>query len=357
VSNPVPSMEMLERADGRRIRERLSTNENEFRPAAGVEHAIVAAAGEAHRYPDCDHFALRHRLADMHVTAPELIRIGTGADGLLGEICRTYLEHGLTAVTTEGTYPTFDYFARTSGASVCYAPYREDRVDTGELARLAVATQAHVVYVAEPDNPTGAVLGRRELLALADALPRHTLLVIDGAYADYQAADDRPTTADIITRRALWVRSFSKAHALAGLRVGYALGAPELIATLAERAEHYAVSRIAEAAALAALDEESHLAQMVAHTEEGRRHYTRELAELGLRALPGTTNFVTARCADAPAAEQLTEALLDRGIAIQHLDTPALNDCVRITVGPARQRATVLAAIRETLKGGAGDGS
>ena len=348
MGNPFPSLEMIERATGKRVRQRLSANENEFGVAPGVLRAITAAAAAANRYPDCDHFALRQRLGDTVGVDPAAIRIGSGIDGLIGHICRTFLAPGRTAVASDSTYPTFGYFA---GAATRLARCAGARLDLAAIVELATdgGDEAAIVYVAEPDNPTGAELGRDAILALADALPERTLFVLDGAYAEYQDPRRAVLPADVLDRRMLWLRTFSKAYGLAGMRVGYAVGRPDLLAELDATAEHYVVGRVAEAAAVAALAEQGHLATVVEQTAEGIAHYTAELTALGFAVLPTAANFVTFRCADPPAAERLAGALADRGIFVRRVMAPMLTDCIRLTVGPPGQRAAVLAAVAELV--------
>ncbi|MFF4607285.1 aminotransferase class I/II-fold pyridoxal phosphate-dependent enzyme [Streptomyces sp. NPDC001339] len=349
VDNPFPSLEMTERATGLRARERLSTNENEFGPSAEAVRAIAAAAAEAHRYPDCDHFALRERLAARLRTGPDTLRVGSGVDGLLGATVRAFLGPGRTAVTSEATYPTFGYFARAAGSGLRLVPYRSGAADLEALSRCAHEHRADVVYLADPDNPTGSSRGAATVLALADDLPAGTLLVVDGAYAEYQNPADRLTARQVTGRRMLWLRTFSKAYALAGLRVGYAIADRELLGALAGGAEHYVVGRVAEAAALAALDATTHLSHVIEETAAGRAHYTAALSRLGLTVLPGMTNFVTIRLADQATAGRLAGALAALGIFVRHLRVPGMTDCLRITIGPATQRATVLDALARYL--------
>jgi histidinol-phosphate aminotransferase len=358
--NPFPSLEMIERATGRRVRERLSSNENEFGVAPGVLEAITATAVAANRYPDCEHFELRQRLGDTVGVDPAAIRVGSGIDGLLGQICRTFLGQGRAAVASDSTYPTFAYFA---GASLRLARCAGAGLDAAAVIRLAAGEggegeagdgkggdgEASVVYVAEPDNPTGAELGRDAILALADALPERTLFVLDGAYAEYQDPGRAVLPADVLGRRMLWLRTFSKAYALAGMRIGYAIGRPDLLAALDAGAEHYVVGRVSDAAAVAALREQAHLASVLRQTAEGVSHYTAALTALGFTVLPSATNFVTFRCADPQAAEKLAEALAERGIFVRRVTAPAMTDCIRLTVGPPGQRAAVLAAVADLV--------
>jgi histidinol-phosphate aminotransferase len=348
---------MVERATGRRFRERLSTNENEFGAAPGAVAAIARAAVQAHRYADCDHYSLRVRLGTLLAVPPEAIRIGSGIDGLLGEINRAFLGPGRIAVASEATYPTFTYFAWASGSDVCTVPLTggtQARADPAALASLSAPgpgryTPADVVYLAEPDNPTGAVLGRSSILTLADSLPGTTLLVVDGAYTEYLDPRETLTTRDVLGHRMLWLRTFSKAYGLAGMRIGYAVGQPDLLDWLAAGAEHYVVGRLAETAALAALDCADHTEEVVMRTAAGREHYTLAFTAMGLAVLPSATNFVTVRCGSPEAAARLADGLAHAGVLVRHLSASGLTDCLRITIGPALQREAVLAAVAALL--------
>jgi histidinol-phosphate aminotransferase len=352
--NPFPSLEMVERATGRHARVRLSTNENEFGPAPEVLEEIAAAAAAANRYPDCDHFALRHELAARQVLDPDLVHVSSGIDGLLGAISRSFLGPGRAAVTTDGTYPTFAYFARSAGASLSAVPYRGLRVDSTALAERARADQAAVIYLAEPDNPTGSSLGRAGVARLRAALPASTLLVVDGAYAEYQRPEQRLRVSDL-PGRTLWLRTFSKAYGLAGLRVGYAAGASDLLRQLRAGAEHYVVGRLAESAAIAALGASRHLALVLEETALGRADYARRLGELGFGVLPTETNFVTVRCPGPPpgrgssgaAARRLVGQLADAGIFVRLVTLPGSGDLIRMSVGPAWQRDTAVSLMAE----------
>jgi histidinol-phosphate aminotransferase len=361
--NPFPSTEMVQRRTGIVVAARLSANENEFGPFPEAVAALVAAAGQANRYPDCDHYDLRHALAGQHGVEPACVYVAAGIDGLLAAASRVLLGPGRTLVTVAGTYPTMAYFAGVTGSRVQAVPYAGHRVDVAGLLAAAHASSADVVYLAEPDNPTGVALGRTAVLELADRLPPHTVLILDGAYAEYQDdrddqddqdrddRDDRVLPGDVLGRRVLWLRTFSKAYGLAGLRVGYALGQPRLLDALARGGEYYAVGRLAEAAALAAVQAPGRLAAVVRATAQGRADYERRLGGTGLQALPGQTNFVAARCPGGPEqAAQVRESLAARGFLVRQPDGAGVEDLLRITIGPAAQRDTVLGLIAASLR-------
>jgi histidinol-phosphate aminotransferase len=348
--NPFPSTEMVQRRTGIAVRARLSANENEFGPPPEAVAAIVAAAGEANRYPDCDHHDLRAALAALHGVPAECLLVAAGIDGLLSAVHRTLLGPGRTLVTVAGTYPTMAYFAAAGGTTVRAVPYAGHRADPAAL--LAAAGTADVLYLVEPDNPTGTDLGREEVLRLADRLPGRTVLVVDGAYAEYQSERRRLRTADLRGRRVLWLRTFSKAYGLAGMRIGYAVGSPDLLAGLERGSEHYAAGRLASVAALAAVRAQARLAEVLRATAAGRERLRAELAGIGLAVLPGETNFVAVRCpGGATQAERLRAALAEQGVLVRRPDAPGVDDLLRITVGPPAQVDLVLALLAGELAG------
>jgi histidinol-phosphate aminotransferase len=344
-ANPFPSTEMVSRSSGWIPRGRLSANENEFGPAPEVVAAIAAAAAQAHHYPDCEHYDLRHALVRSTGAAFEQVHVRTGIDGLLGDICRRFAP-ARTVVTTAGTYATFAYFAAGVAARIETVPYRGLQVDHAELARRATRERAAVVYLAEPDNPTGSALGAAAILALSDALPEHTLLIVDGAYTEYLEPGRQLRIGDIVGRRMLWLRTFSKVYGLAGMRVGYALGPAALLDELRSTAEHYGVGRVAQHAALAALGATRHRDETLDRTASGRAHYTRELSEMGYTVLRGATNFITVRCDPTAAAPALYDHLARERILTRAIPGIAENGLLRITIGPPAQRAAVLEALR-----------
>lgn len=212
------------------------------------------------------------------------------------------------------------------------------------MAARAAATNADLVYLAEPDNPTSTALGARTVLELADALGDRTLLVVDGAYAEYQESAQRLATADVLDRRMVWLRTFSKAYGLAGLRVGYALGAQAVLDDLRSVVEYYAVGRVAQQAALAALTATAHRDRTLAVTAAGRAHYTEQLRAEGYTVLDGATNFVSLPCDAHVPADALRERLAAHGVFARAVPVGPCG-LLRLTIGPAEQREAVLALI------------
>jgi histidinol-phosphate aminotransferase len=330
---PFTGPEALERRSGQAFRVRLGANESAFGPSPGVIAALAAAAGEAWMYGDPELYMLRAALARHHgVTAAEIVP-GSGIDGLLGQIVRLTLPDGGLAVMPEGGYPTFAYHVTGYGGEILRVPYRDDRVDLDAMVAAARASGARLLYLANPDNPMGTWHQGTDIAALLAQLPEQTLLVLDEAYADLAPAGALPdlTPGD---PRVIRLRTFSKAHGLAGLRVGYAIGAPGMIAAFERVRDHFGMGRLAPAAALAALADPDHLARVVALTAAGRARISHMAEGLGLCPLASATNFVTVDMgADGAFARRVLAALLARGVFVRMPQVAPLDRCIRFGVG------------------------
>jgi histidinol-phosphate aminotransferase len=336
---PFVGPEALERQSGTPLTLRLGANESLFGASPKVIAAMQAAAFESQIYGDPEGFALREALARHHGVTVDHLVLGAGIDELLGVLAQAYLEHGEIAVMSEGAYPTFAYQIRGHGGQIRTVPYRADRNDGPALVELARQVGAKLLYLSNPDNPTGSYLNAAEQLALLDRLPANCLLVLDEAYAEFAPADALPALA-AEDPRVIRFRTFSKAHGLAGMRVGYALGAPELVRPFDRIRNQFGVGRISQAAALAALADQDFVASVVAATAEGKCHYARLATEHGFRALPSATNFVAIDVGSVERARAILAALLEcHGVFIRMPGVAPLNRCIRVTVGRAEDRA------------------
>ena len=342
---PFVGPETQERRLGRPFRARLGANENLFGPSPRAIEAMREAAADAWMYGDPEAHALRQAIAAHHGVAPEHVRVGEGIDGLLGLLVRLTIGPGDWAVTSEGGYPTFDYHVTGFGGRLEHVPYKADRVDAEALIERATWAGAKLVYIANPDNPMGAVLDAETIGAMIDSLPGDALLVLDEAYAEFapQAA-----LAEIAANdpRVIRMRTFSKAHGLAGARVGYAIGPAPLIAAFDKVRNHFGLTRISQAGALAALDDAGHLERVVAEVTRARARIAAIAHDNGLVALPSATNFVAIDCGeDGSFARRVMHELVDRGVFVRMPGVAPLDRCIRVTVGPEAD----LDAFAETL--------
>ena len=334
-SVPFVGPEALERARGRAFRARLGANESAFGAAPGALAAMREAASEGWKYGDPENYVLKHAIATRHGVTPAHVVVGEGIDALFGVVARLYVERGVIVVSSLGAYPTFAFHIAGNGGRLVTAPYRDDREDLDALLALTRTERPRLVFLANPDNPMGSWWEAAAVEAFAGALPHDALLCLDEAYADFAPADVLPVI-DPDDPRVLRFRTFSKAHGMAGLRVGYAFGAPEVVAAFDRVRNHFGVNRVAQAGALASLADDDHVRSVVAHVGRARIRIAAIAMDNGLRALPSATNFVTVDCGrDGAFARAVLAALAERDVFIRMPGVAPLDRCIRISTAPA----------------------
>ena len=331
---PFVGPEALTRERGRPFRARLGANESGFGPAPSAISAMQDAAGDAWMYGDSECFELRRALAAHHGVAAENILVGEGIDGLLGNLVRVMVAPGDAVVTSDGAYPTFNYHVAGFGGVLHKVPYRDDHEDPAALLTRAEDLGAKLLYFCNPDNPMGSWHSARIVQRMIDAVPDGTLMVLDEAYAD-AAPDGTVPPIDAGDTRVIRMRTFSKLYGLAGLRVGYAIGAAPLIAMFDRVRNHFGVGRLVQTGALAALRDQAwlrHVQAEVAAVRDGLREIA---AGHGLHALPSATNFVTIDCGrDGDFARELVAALRERDVFVRMPGVAPMDRCIRVSTGP-----------------------
>jgi histidinol-phosphate aminotransferase len=259
---PFVGPEALERELGFPFDLRLGANESLFGGSPLAVQAMAEQAARTHFYGDPEAFDLRTEIAARHNTAIDHVVLGSGIDELLMLFARCYLAPGDLALTTFGSYPTFEYAVQSVGGGFLYASYLETGyVDLESLIELAKRDGPKVVYIANPDNPSGTWHSPSAMADFRRQLPPDVVFLLDEAYSDFapEVAPYDPNDPGLVR-----LRTFSKGHGMAGIRVGYALCAPELVATLNKIRMHFGVSSVAQAGALASLKDEEHLRNVVA---------------------------------------------------------------------------------------------
>ncbi len=346
---PFVAPDLLERRAGRPLRVRLGANESAFGISPRAKEAMRRAVEQSSWYGDPESWDLRVRLAAIHETDPAHLVVAAGIDDLLGMVVRAFVEPGEIVVSSHGSYPTFAYHVKAYGAAMHTVPYHDDKNDLDALADAAARTGARLLYLANPDNPTGSIHRASDVARFADRVQDGCVLILDEAYSDFVPEGGLPAIpAD--HPRVIRMRTFSKAHGLAGARIGYAIAAPDVIAAFDKFRLHFGVNRVAQAGALASLDDPEFLASVVAAVEEGKREYAALGASLGMPALPSSTNFVAFDAGDGAKARALLARLLGDGVFIRMPMLPPLDRLIRVTVGTAPERAAfaeALARLRE----------
>jgi histidinol-phosphate aminotransferase len=324
---------------------KLNTNEHPLGPSPRVLEAIRAEAADTLRlYPDPRATALREALAAHHGVRADQMFVGNGSDEVLAHAFAALLKHDAPLLFPDITYSFYPVYCRLFGIAFETVP-----LDAAMRVRIAdYKRPAGAIILANPNAPTGIALPRAEVAALLDAhadIP----VVIDEAYVDFGAESAVPLVAS--HPNLLVVRTFSKSHALAGLRVGYAIGDAALIEGLnrvKDSFNSYPLGRPAQAGALAAIQDEAHFQQGRAYVIAGRERLTAGLERLGFEVLSSAANFVFARH-PGHTGKSLAAALRARAIIVRHFDAPRIADHLRISVGSAEQIETLLAALDEIV--------
>ena len=332
-SVPFVGPEAQERTRGAAFAARLGANESVFGPSPKAIEAMQSAASEAWMYADPEAHDLKQALALRHKIAPQNIMVGEGIDGLLGTLVRLIVGRSDTVVTSDGAYPTFNYHVAGFGGALHKVPYQGDFEDPSALFAKAAEINAKLVYIANPDNPMGTQIDGAVLTKALDDLPAGCLLILDEAYIDTAPAGSAPEIA-INDPRVIRMRTFSKAYGLAGARVGYALGAPDLIEAFHKVRNHFGMSRISLAGAVAALADQDHLTETLAKIETSRDRIAAIAVAHGLVPIPSATNFVAVDCGqDGAFAARILDGLIAEGIFVRMPFVAPQNRCIRVSCG------------------------
>ncbi len=347
---PFVAPEELARRVGRAELLRLGANESAFGPSPRAIAAMRDAVANTSWYGDPESLELRAVLAARHGCAPSEVVVASGIDDLMGLIVRAYCGVGEACVATRGTYPTLFYHLNGVGARAEFAePDESGGIVPQRIVDAVRRSGARLVYVANPDNPSGSFVGPDVIAALREALPDDTMLFLDEAYADFVASEELPP--DAIDPRVVRTRTFSKAYGMAGARIGYALAPAELIAAFQKLRLHFGVNRTAQIGALAALDDAAFLRGVVAEVERGRAEYHALAAAHGLPSLASRTNFVCIGIGTREQAEAMVGALLELGVFVRKPWAPPIDGYIRVTVGTAAERAAFAERFAEALDG------
>jgi histidinol-phosphate aminotransferase len=348
-SVPFVGPEQQERDRGAPFSARLGANENLFGPSPKALDAMRAAAGDIWQYADPSCHDLRQAVATHHQVPPESVLIGEGIDGLLGNLVRLMVTDGDNVVTSNGAYPTFNYHVAGLGGTLHKVDYAEDHEDLRALLSRARDVHAKLVYFANPDNPMGTWVSGTTIEAALDDIPDGCVLVLDEAYIEFAPEGTAPNIP-VNDPRVIRMRTFSKAYGMAGARIGYAVGHPDLIASFDKIRNHFGVNRIAQAGALAAISDTDWLSHIQAEVTRSRSLLTEIAEEHGLTAIPSATNFVTIDCGkDGDFARSLLSHLVAMGVFVRMPFVAPQDRCIRVGCGPKEAMDVFANALGEAL--------
>jgi histidinol-phosphate aminotransferase len=325
---------------------KLASNEGPYGPFPQALDALARAADGLNRYPDGGAYVLRKALAGRHDVAFEEIAIGAGADGLIDGISQATLDPGDEVVCGWPSFPSYLIYALKLGAQPVRVPLRDDRYDL-EALRGAITERTKLVYICNPNNPTGTMSSRAELDDYFERVPEHVLTVVDQAYFEYIDDPEYPDAVEEYFkagRRVLVTRTFSKIYGLAGLRVGYGVGPADLVTALGKTRRAFDVTTPAQEAALASLHVPEEVARRRELNAQGRVELERILREAGYRlAGPAVANFVFVDLGED--AQPFFTALLQQGVIVRPLAAFGAPQAIRVTVGTPGEHAFLAEAL------------
>ena len=344
---PGKPIEEVEREYGIHDSIKLASNENPLGPSPKAMAALQGAIDDLHRYPDGGGFALKRRLSEKLAVAPEQLLIGNGSNEILELVARAFLRPGEEAVMSEQAFVVYASVVQAAAGIARAVPLRDFTHDL-EAIGDAVSSKTRVVFLANPNNPTGTIYRRQAFEHFLSRLRKDVIVVSDDAYAEYVVDPEYPDSlADHRPGRLLLTsRTFSKIYGLAGLRIGYGVGPAEVIDVMNRVRQPFNVNSLAQVGALAALDDDEHVEKSRRANREGMARLEEGFATLGVEPVASQANFILVRVGSGAA---VTEALLRRGVIVRPMGGYGFPEHVRVTVGTPAENERFLAALGEVL--------
>jgi histidinol-phosphate aminotransferase len=326
---------------------KLASNENPLGPSPAALAAMQKAITNLHLYPDGNAFYLKQKLAEKLGLNPANLILGNGSNEIIEFIGHALMAPGVDVVVSQYCFAIYPIVARLFGANPIIVPASNYGHDLPAML-AAITPQTKVMFVANPNNPTGTLAPPAEVLRLVKEVPPHVLLVMDEAYIEFL---EEPVDLLPLLRRGekpnlLIMRTFSKIFGLAGLRLGYGIGQPELIAALEKIRQPFNINSIAQAGALAALDDAGHVSQTRLNNTKGLKFLTENLRAMGLELIPSAANFILVRVGEG---QRVFNELQKQGVIVRPLGGYQMPEWIRISVGTDQQNRRCLAALKKSL--------
>jgi histidinol-phosphate aminotransferase len=345
---PGKPIEELKRESGISKIYKLASNENSLGPSPRAIKAIEEELSNINRYPEPSCYRLKTKLAARLGVKRENLVVGNGSDEIITLCLKAFLNPGEEVIVARPTFLIYSLAARIAGAVVREVPLKDFRYDLKAFLN-AVNQKTRIIFIANPDNPTGTYVNEETVAAFMKSLPANVLVYFDEAYYEFVDNEDFPQCFKYLdTRNAIIARTFSKAYGLAGLRVGYGIARPEIISSLDKVREPFNVNRLAQVAALAALEDDKFLAKSKQMVSKAKDYLYPELDKLGLRFVESSTNFIFVDM--GRTAKPVVEKLLKWGIIIRDLEAWGLSNFARITVGTSGENEKLVRALRYVVE-------
>lgn len=325
---------------------KLASNENALGPSPRAVEAMRKAASTTHLYPDGASFALRTKIAAFHGVDFQQTAVGNGSSELIELICHVCLNPTAELVAARYSFTMYPLMAKLFRAHFVEVENKADGTHDLEGMLAAITSATRVVFITNPTNPLGTMVYQDEIDAFMARVPEHVIVVFDEAYLDF--AETQPDSLRYVRegKNVVVLRTFSKAYGLAGARIGYAVSTVEIADMLNKVRSPFNMNSLAQAAALAALDDREHLARSVEMVRKGRRLYEESFESWGLEYLPSHTNFILVKVGNG---RSVFDEALKRGVILRPMDGYGLHAFIRITVGTPKENARCLEVLQEVL--------
>ncbi len=345
---PGKPVEELERELGITDIIKLASNENPLGPSSVVTENISRQLTELARYPDGSAYQLKDKLQEKFGINPSMVTVGNGSNDVLELVARVFLGPGLESIVSEHSFVVYPLVTKSLGADLMVIPATDFGQDL-KATLAAISERTRIVFIANPNNPTGTWLNKQSLLSFLDAVPDDVLVVLDEAYAEYVAEPDYPNGLELVSDypSLIVTRTFSKAYGLAGLRLGYAVSHPDIADLMNRVRQPFNVNAMSLAAALVALDDEAHLQESIRVNNEGMKILTEACGQLGLDYIPSVGNFLTIDF--GRDAMPIYEGLLRAGVIVRPIGVYGMPNHLRVTIGLPEENARFVDSLQKVL--------
>ena len=328
---------------------KLASNENPLGPSPKALSAIQNSMIESHRYPDASGYELRKKLSNKFKVNINNVVLGSGSEGIMSTIMRTFLLNDDELVSAQNSFIGFRVLANASGNKIHWVPMKNHRYDLESMADK-ITDYTKIVYIANPDNPMGTYITRKEFDAFYSHVPDRVLIILDEAYFEYaEKKEDYPDSMTYRYDNVITLRSFSKAYGLGGVRIGYGFAHDELISNLLKVKAPFEPSALAQIAGHAALEDRDFLSKTVETNKRGMNYLMEELETIGIECIPSIANFITTIWDSESRATGLTKELLKKGVIVRQLNSFGWPTYIRISIGLEKENQRFIKALKEIL--------
>lgn len=345
---PGKPIEELERELGIKGSIKLASNENPLGPSPLAVKALKEKLGNLHRYPDGGGYYLKTKLSEFYEIPRDQVILGNGSNELIELAIRTFLSPGEQAIQAFPTFLVYEKFVKAAGGIMTSVPLLAFKVDLVGLSK-AVSPNTKMVFINNPNNPTGTALSRNELSDFLKRLPREVILVLDEAYVEFASDMAQGSSIELLKEHPLTiiVRTFSKLYGLAGLRIGYGFSSPEVIDYMNRVRQPFNANSLAQAAATAAIDDREFVSQTLELVKNGLKFLYSQLKAIGLEFIPTQTNFFLIKVPHG--GRETYERLLKEGVIVRSMESYGLSEYIRINVGLPEENERFIRTLRKVL--------